>query len=62
MLEGEPGCYQARPTGSQSSGVLRSLSLGDGLMISPPEVRIIERGNPVRVMLLSSDGVVTPPV
>lgn len=60
-LEGEPGRYAARSTGSQSSGVLRSVSLGDGLLIAPPDVGTIAPGSPVRVMLLEG-GVATPPV
>ena len=51
IVEGEPTAYRARATGSQSSGVLRSLSLGQGLIIAPPEVTTIERGSRVRVML-----------
>jgi molybdopterin molybdotransferase len=61
-LAGEPGAYVARSTGSQSSGVMRSMSLGDGLLIAPPEVRTIEAGSPVRVLLLDGGGVATPPV
>jgi len=61
-LAGEPDAYQARSTGSQSSGVMRSMSLGDGLLIAPPEVRTIEAGSPVRVLLLDGGAVPTPPV
>jgi molybdopterin molybdotransferase len=61
-LAGEPGAYHARSTGSQSSGVMRSMSLGDGLLIAPPAVRTIEAGSPVRVLLLDGGGVSTPPV
>jgi molybdopterin molybdotransferase len=61
-LEGEPGAYRARATGSQSSGVLRSLSLGQGLIVAPPDVTTIERGSRVRVMLLNDDAVAVPPV
>ena len=43
------GAYQARATGSQSSGVLRSLSLGQGLIIAPPDSTTLERGSRVRV-------------
>jgi len=35
-LRPEGDVLVARPTGSQSSGVLRSLSLADGLLLSPP--------------------------
>jgi molybdopterin molybdotransferase len=61
-LEGEPGARVARPTGSQSSGVMRSMSLGDGLLIAPPEARTIEAGSAVRVLLLDGGSVATPPV
>jgi molybdopterin molybdotransferase len=61
-LTGEPGAYVARSTGSQSSGVMRSMSLGDGLLIAPPEVTAIEAGSPVRVLLLDGASVLTPPV
>jgi molybdopterin molybdotransferase len=61
-LAGEPGAYVARSTGSQSSGVMRSMSLGDGLLIAPPEVQTIEAGSAVRVLLLDGGSVATPPV
>ncbi len=61
-VEGPPSGYRVRVTGSQSSGVLRSLSLGDGLIIAPPDVLTIPRGSRVRVMLLNNDAVPTPPV
>ena len=61
-LEGPPDAYRVRATGSQSSGVLRSLSLGQGLIIAPPEVRTIRRGAAVRVLLLNGDAVAEPPV
>ncbi len=60
-VEGEPGAYRVRTTGSQSSGVLRSLSLGQGLIIAPPDVTTIEAGTSVRVMLLNNDAVDEPP-
>jgi len=61
-LDGESGAYRARITGSQGSGVLRSLSLGQGLIIAPPEVKTIDRGSSVRVIVLSADGALEPPV
>jgi molybdopterin molybdotransferase len=61
-VDGEPGAYRVRVTGSQSSGVLRSLSLGQGLIVAPPEVTTIEPGTGVRVILLNNDAVVGPPV
>ena len=53
-LEGQPEDYQARSTGSQGSGVLRSLSLGDGLIVGPAEVSILEQGRRVRVIMLNA--------
>lgn len=54
-VTGPPERYEVRSTGSQSSGVLRSLSLGDGLIVGPPEVGVLEEGRRVRVVLLGSD-------
>ncbi|MBI1813835.1 MAG: molybdopterin molybdotransferase MoeA [Deltaproteobacteria bacterium] len=48
--------YEVQPTGSQSSGVLRSLSAGEGLLIAPPEQQTIARGASVRVIVLGNDG------
>jgi molybdopterin molybdotransferase len=62
IVDGEPGAYRVRSTGSQSSGVLRSLSLGQGLIVAPPEATTIERGSRVRVLLLDGGAVSTPPV
>jgi molybdopterin molybdotransferase len=52
-LSGPSGRQIVRVTGSQSSGVLRSMSLGDALLISPPGRGLIERGETVRVLVLS---------
>lgn len=52
VIEGKQGGYQVRSTGTQSSGVLRSLSLGDGLLVAGPEVTEITRGSKVRVIRL----------
>jgi molybdopterin molybdotransferase len=61
-LEGEPGAYRARITGSQSSGVLRSLSLGQGLIIAPPDMRTLPSGSTVRVIKLGDDAAEESPV
>ena len=61
-LQGSDGAYHAQVTGSQSSAVLRSMSLGQGLIIAPPEVRTIERGTRVRVIRLSEDAASDAPV
>jgi molybdopterin molybdotransferase len=50
-LEARPESYLARSTGSQSSAVLRSLSLGDGLIIGPAEVPVLTEGMRVQVLL-----------
>src|SRR5262249_35256863 len=60
LVEGEPGTYHVRATGSQSSGVLRSLSLGQGLIVAPPERTTLEGGSRVRVMLLHGDAMAAP--
>lgn len=52
-LDGTPGDYRVRSTGTQSSAVLRSLSLGDGLIIGPPDTAVLEAGAQVRVLLLA---------
>ncbi len=54
-LEGPPDRYAARSTGTQSSGVLRSLSLGDALIIGPAEAVRLEAGEQVRVVMLAPD-------
>lgn len=57
-LEGPPDAYRARSTGTQSSGVLRSLSLGDGLIIAAPREEL-RAGSRVPVILLRPDAAVT---
>ncbi len=47
--------YEARSTGSQSSGVLSSLSLGEGLIIGPAELSLLPKGMDVQVIVLDSD-------
>jgi molybdopterin molybdotransferase len=49
------GHYEAHSTGSQSSGVLSSLSLGEGLIIGPPELPLLPKGLGVNVIVLDSD-------
>jgi molybdopterin molybdotransferase len=61
-LEGEPGRYRVRPTGTQSSGVLRSMSLGEALAVGPAGAGVLPAGSRVRVVLLQADGAsATPP-
>ena len=49
------GHYTALSTGSQSSGVLSSLSLGEGLIIGPAELPLLPKGMDVQVIVLDSD-------
>jgi molybdopterin molybdotransferase len=60
-LQGSPEAYEARSTGTQSSGALRSLSLGDALIVGPPETTQLEAGARVRVVLLNGEAVAGPP-
>jgi molybdopterin molybdotransferase len=61
-LEGPPDDYRARSTGTQSSGALRSLSLGDGLIVGPPDADLLRAGERVRVVMMATDAAVaTPP-
>jgi molybdopterin molybdotransferase len=61
-LSGTAGSYRARVTGTQSSGVLRSMSLGDALLVSPAGSGRIGRGDRVRVLLIGEQASSTPPV
>jgi molybdopterin molybdotransferase len=54
IIAGGAGQRTVRSTGSQSSGVLRSLSLGDGLIVVPPESNGLEAGALVNVVLLTA--------
>lgn len=60
-LDEEDGILRARATGSQSSGVLRSMSLCDGLAIAPPGSGLLEAGTTVDVLRPDWPGVATPP-
>jgi molybdopterin molybdotransferase len=61
-LDGPPEDYRARSTGTQSSGALRSLSIGDALIVGPPEDDVLRAGARVRVVVLAPDrGAATPP-
>ena len=55
VVEGSSDQYRVRSTGSQSSGVLRSLSLGDGLIVGPADLSVLESNCSVRVILLAAD-------
>ncbi|MEW6296185.1 MAG: gephyrin-like molybdotransferase Glp [Thermodesulfobacteriota bacterium] len=49
------GHYEAFSTGSQSSGVLSSLSLGEGLIIGPAELPLLPQGLTVKVLVLDGE-------
>jgi molybdopterin molybdotransferase len=62
-LRGSAEDYVACSTGSQSSGVLRSMSLGDGLIVAPAAAATLNAGDVVRVIVLAPDaGSATPAV
>lgn len=49
------GRYAAHSTGTQSSGVLSSLSLGQGLIIGLQELTLLPKGTEVQVIVLDGD-------
>jgi molybdopterin molybdotransferase len=49
------GQYLVSSTGSQSSGVLSSLSQGGGLIVGPPEPKVLSRGSEVKVIVLNDE-------
>ncbi len=62
-LDGPLDALRARSTGSQSSGVLRSLSIGDGLIVSPVGESRHESGSRARVIVLRPElGSTEPPL
>jgi molybdopterin molybdotransferase len=56
LLDGDDGTLRARLTGSQSSGMLTSMSSADALLIVPPEPASLPAGTRLRAMLLDVDG------
>ena len=54
-LERRDGRWIATSTGSQSSGVLRSMSDGDGLLVGPAAETVLRAGSEVRVLRLVPD-------
>ncbi len=55
------GGYRVRSTGSQSSGVLRSMSAGEALVVGPPELSVLPRGSTARAILLAPGGAAAVP-
>lgn len=60
-LLGPPDAYEARSTGTQSSGALHSLSLGDALIVGPADATELAAGTRVRVVLLGGEAAAAPP-
>ena len=54
------GQMMAAPTGTQSSGALRSMVLADGLMILPPSDKLFSAGQKVKVQLLHTNSPLSP--
>ena len=55
-LERRGDGWEARSTGSQSSGVLKSLSLADALVVSPPGCGGFQPGDVARALKLTTTG------
>ncbi len=53
IVEWREGCYHARATGPQGSGILKSMVLGNALAVLPEDVGHLEAGSEVTVQLLS---------
>lgn len=60
-IDGANG-WRVRPTGTQSSGALRSMSLCDGLLVSPPGVETVPAGSIARILQLGSAPVAAVPL
>ena len=54
-LERRDGRIEARPTGSQSSGVLTSMHRAQGLLVFPAEATELAAGSSVRVQVLDPE-------
>ncbi|MBT7003627.1 MAG: molybdopterin molybdotransferase MoeA [Chloroflexi bacterium] len=52
VYRGESGEYRAKSTGTQSSGVLSSMSLANGLAICPDDIGMISSGEIAKVEIL----------
>jgi molybdopterin molybdotransferase len=59
-LERRDGRAVATPTGNQSSGVLRSMALAQGLLVFPAEATELAEGAPVQVQVLDEDFLAAP--
>lgn len=61
VVTAEPDGFHTRPAGSRSSGVLRSMSVGDALLVVPPEVSELPGGARVRLIRLVPEAAAAPP-
>jgi len=52
IIEKRNGHYYARLTGSQSSGILASMGLANGLVLIPEDTKIVNKGETVQVLML----------
>jgi molybdopterin molybdotransferase len=52
IVEKRNGHYYARLTGSQSSGILTSMSLANGLVLIPEERKMVNKGETVQTLML----------
>jgi molybdopterin molybdotransferase len=55
-LERDGDTFLARPTGSQGSGILSSVSRADGLLIGPAAKSRLQKGDQATVLLLGAPG------
>ncbi len=62
IIERRNGRYYARLTGSQSSGILTSMSLANGLVLIPEDRKEVRKGETVRAIMLDwNEEVDVPP-
>jgi molybdopterin molybdotransferase len=52
VIEKRDGHYYARLTGPQSSGILRSMSLANGLVLIPEDRKTVNKGETVQALML----------
>ncbi len=52
IVEKRDGHYHARLTGPQGSGILKSMSLANGLVLIPEEKEMVQKGDTVQALML----------
>jgi molybdopterin biosynthesis enzyme len=55
LAAGGDDAFPARLTGSQSSGMLTSMSAADALLVVPPDPAVVHAGTRLRALSLSGD-------